>query len=50
MKFADFVSSRAIRAELEAYDKEGTVREMATATAVIEIYERVEKIEGSYAL
>lgn len=26
------------------------VREMQTATAVIEVYERVEKIEGSYAL
>jgi mannitol/fructose-specific phosphotransferase system IIA component (Ntr-type) len=31
MKFADFVSSSAIRAELEAYDKEGTIREMASA-------------------
>ena len=31
MKFADFVSSGAIRAELEADDKEGTIREMAAA-------------------
>ena len=29
MKFADFVSARAIRADLEADDKEGTIREMA---------------------
>ena len=31
MKFADFVSSAAIRAELEADDKEDTIREMAAA-------------------
>ncbi len=31
MKFADFVSSPAIRAELKAYDKEGTIREMSSA-------------------
>jgi PTS system fructose-specific IIA component/PTS system nitrogen regulatory IIA component len=31
MKFADFVSTPAIRADLEADDKEGTIREMAEA-------------------
>ena len=31
MKFADFVSRKAIRAELAAVDKEGAVREMAQA-------------------
>jgi PTS system fructose-specific IIA component/PTS system nitrogen regulatory IIA component len=31
MKFADFVSGEAISAELKAEDKEGTIREMATA-------------------
>jgi PTS system fructose-specific IIA component/PTS system nitrogen regulatory IIA component len=31
MKFADFVNNDAIRAELEADQKEGTIREMAAA-------------------
>ena len=31
MKFADFVSVEAIRSDLQANDKEGVVREMATA-------------------
>ena len=31
MKFADFVSSEAIRAQLTATDKEGAIREMAQA-------------------
>ncbi len=31
MKFADFVSPKAIKASLEADDKEGVIREMATA-------------------
>jgi len=31
MKFADFVSREAIRAELEAEDKEGVIREMVQA-------------------
>jgi PTS system fructose-specific IIA component/PTS system nitrogen regulatory IIA component len=31
MKFADFVSAGAIRAELQAGDKEGTIREMSAA-------------------
>ncbi|OHB75654.1 MAG: PTS fructose transporter subunit IIA [Planctomycetes bacterium RBG_16_64_10] len=31
MKFADFVSSEAIRANLEAVDKEGVIREMISA-------------------
>lgn len=31
MKFADFVSPQAIKASLEADDKEGVIREMATA-------------------
>ncbi len=31
MKFADFVSTEAIRADLEAEDKEGVIREMTAA-------------------
>ncbi|MBN2474944.1 MAG: PTS sugar transporter subunit IIA [Pirellulales bacterium] len=31
MKFADFVSREAIRAHLDAHDKEGTIREMVQA-------------------
>ncbi|MEE8450771.1 MAG: PTS sugar transporter subunit IIA [Thermoguttaceae bacterium] len=31
MKFADFVSSEAVRADLEAHDKEGAIREMVQA-------------------
>ena len=31
MKFADFVSTKAIRADLASDDKEGVIREMATA-------------------
>lgn len=31
MKFADFVSAEAIRADLEAEDKEGVIREMTAA-------------------
>ena len=31
MKFADFVSPEAIRAELAAVDKEGAIREMVQA-------------------
>ena len=33
MKFADFVSREAIRAELTADDKEGVIREMVQALA-----------------
>jgi nitrogen PTS system EIIA component len=31
MKFADFVSTKAVRADLQADDKEGVIREMAQA-------------------